>query len=129
VAGSIKWQVYRSDNGNDYAVRLDESNGELLGFDDYDDETPALPTIKEVGIEMRYINVVSPVFGVKRKLYVGKPNNEIYLGGGVLELLLAVSGTSAVLHPFIVISAFPEKRKGSLKPYARDTYLIDGDIT
>jgi len=129
MAGSIKWMIYRSDNGSDYAVRIDESNGELLGFDDYTDDTPNLPTVKQAGIQMRYISVLSPTFGIKRKLYVGKPNNDYYLAGGVLQLLIAVSGVSAALHPFLILSAFPERKASEARPYARDTFLTDGDDT
>lgn len=31
MAGSIKWFVYTTDAGDDFGVRMDESNGELVG--------------------------------------------------------------------------------------------------
>jgi len=129
MAGSIKWMVYRADNGNDYACKIDESNGELADFDDYGDDTPNLPTVKQAGISMRYVACVSQALGIRRKIYVGKPNSSLFIAGGVVQLLVALSGVSAALRPFAIVGAFPEKTAPLAKPFAMDTGLLDGDDT
>jgi len=129
MAGSIKWMIYRSDNGQNYACKIDESNGELADFDDFTDETPNLPTIKQAGISMRYVSCVSQALGIKRKIYVGKPNSAIFLSGGILQLLVALSGSTAALRPFIIVGAFPEKIAPLARPTAIDTGLLDDDDT
>lgn len=35
MAGSIKWFKYTTDSGDDFAIKMDESNGELVGNPDF----------------------------------------------------------------------------------------------
>lgn len=58
MAGSRSWFIYNDDDGEDYAVQLDEDTGSLegLGFTPYTG-TPPLDQIPK-GFKMRYINAV-----------------------------------------------------------------------
>lgn len=58
MAGSRAWFIYNDDDGQDYAVQLDEDTGSLagLGFTPY----TGAPPLDQVprGFKMRYVNAV-----------------------------------------------------------------------
>lgn len=122
MAGSMKWVLYRSDDGTDYAVYMDESNSKAGGFTDAPEITAqrTLPT----GRKMRYVNVQHAKTGTKRKLYLGTPANPLR-NGGVATLPL-YTGLTAKGEPFAVQSYRPER---SRKVFGFDTGLNDGDAT
>lgn len=122
MAGSMKWVLYRSDDGQDYAVWMDESNSIAGGFTD----APAITAQKELprGRKMRYVNVQEPETGVKRKLYLGTPANPLKNGGEAL--LVLYSGVKAEPKKFTVQSYRPE---WSRKVFGVDTGLNDGTAT
>lgn len=119
MAGSIKWVLYRSDDGADYAVLMDESNSQAGGFTD----APDVVAQKELpkGRKMRFVNVQEPVSGVRRKLYLGTPNNPLKNGGKVS--LPLYSGKTMQMKDFVVQSFRPEQ---SRKVFGYDTGLNDG---
>lgn len=119
MAGSIKWVRYVADNGQTYAVRMDESNAIAGGFDDQvsGQTTAELPK----GTTMRYVNVLEPQTGTRRRLYLGKPTNPLKNGG--IVTLVVYSGTSANAVSFQVTSYRGEKKRAV---FAADTALNDG---
>lgn len=119
MAGSIKWVLYRSDDGADYAVSMDESNSIAGGFTD----APAFVAQKELpkGRKMRYVNVQDPETGVRRKLYLGTPNNPLKNGGKVS--LPLYSAKSVAMKDFVVQSYRGEQAR---KVFGNDTGLNDG---
>lgn len=129
MGGSRKWMVYTSDvvlaenTPLKYAVQIDESNGELLGFDDIA-AGDAIPQQLPKGFQMRCINVVEPVTGTRRTLPVGKPGLSIYEDGGSILLRLDLGAVTAGLVSFLVQSATGEILK---KAFGADTGLLDGD--
>jgi hypothetical protein len=154
MAGSKKQMVYESDatklgvDGNGanlatrrkYIVMIDESNGEALGFADYDgqDDGDVEPTPK--GLKMRYVIAKFPGDGTvkacQRKLYVGSPENEKFTDGGTIDLLIATSGTTCVSKTFVITSAHGESRSFITNPQnggtggsGSDTGLEDGDAS
>lgn len=124
MAGSIKAMVYTSDQGDKYIVNIDESNGELTGFDDYINQADAAPIPK--GLKMRYANVVEPITGAKRQIYVGKTSSDIWTGAIVGLLLFLVGIESPGNVAFTLQSLVGEK---FTRYRAADTGLTDGDVT
>ena len=129
MAGSKKSMVYKSDNGNNYAVTVDESNGEVASFDDYsliyEVAGVPLPTMPK-GMVMRYANVSRD--GANRRIWVGKPDSPIMLGS-VVSLLLSFfgAGTFAESVAWIVSSVIGEK--SPTRPKTADTGILDGDAS
>lgn len=134
MAGSRKWVLYEADNGEKYAVNIDESNAEAAEFEDISLLTdlvftggyPRLPQ----GMQMRYANCVADD-GSTRKIYVGKPSSvgQIFLGV-VRSLLLPTfqSGNNiGDAIAYLITSLVGERMRGS--PISRDTGLIDGDAS
>lgn len=124
MAGSIKDVIYTADNGKNYIVRLDESNAEAGGFDDYTGETDisALP----VGFRMRYANVVEPVSGAKRQIPIGKTSADIWTGTAISILLFLVGVATPGNAAFTVSGLVGEAVR---RARAADTGLTDGDAT
>jgi hypothetical protein len=124
MAGSRKWFKYRAGDGNDYAVQLDESNGEVADFADYADadDLPLLPR----GHTMRYVNVERN--GASRKIWVGTPGSGL-VTGSTISLLLSAFGVGDFLAAtaWKVLNFVSEKV--ARKPIATDTGILDGDAT
>lgn len=132
MAGSKKWMKYTADDGIQYGVVIDESNGEAAGFEDYADPAQgqpqtALPVLPK-GAQMRYINVVDPTSGARRQIFVGKPDDDLWTGVAtqILLPLVASNGLIAALTAFLVASSVGEK---FTRPISKDTGLTDGDNT
>lgn len=124
MAGSIKDVIYKSDSGKNYIVRMDESNAETAGFADYTGEEDISPLPR--GFKMRYANVVEPVSGAKRQIYVGDTTSGIWAGTIVSVLLFLVGVQSPGNAAFAISSLVGE----SVRRYkAGDTGLTDGDAT
>lgn len=114
MAGSIKWMVYTSDTGALYAVKHDESNGDLTGFLDFGGATGASNVIPK-GFRMRGVNLISQDGKSRRRLEVGDPTNDLFTGeSGVITL----NGIN-----YQVTSTYGEK---AVRPFALDTGLDDG---
>lgn len=155
MAGSLKQMIYTSDstrfgldaNGvnatsqRKHVVTIDESNGEACGFDDYtgqdDNDIEPLPK----GLEMRYILCEykgANGENVRRKLYVGKPDNALFTDGGSINLFVMTGGTTGGAQAFSITSAHGEKRNFKWNPQdggtggsqgGEDTGLTDGDAS
>lgn len=117
MAGSLKWMLYTDDAGNRHAVKIDESNGEALGFDDYTGGTGEASTPIPRGWQMRGVNCVN-TDGIRRFFPVGKVNNDIYTG--------AQNSFTAAGDTWQVSSPRGEKRPRAV---AFDTGRDDGDAT
>lgn len=129
MSGSQKYQVYRSDNGKDYAVKIDESNGEVANFEDYSllyeiAGVPLAPLPK--GMVMRYANVSRD--GTNRKIHVGKPDSPLMLGA-VISILLSFFGAGAFAESVTWIVSSVVGEKSPPRPKTADTGILDGDPT
>lgn len=82
---SKKWMAYTSDNGTLYAVKIDESIGELLGFIDITSSNDGVPE-KPSSLTMRVINAVAPNGKVKLRYPCGVPTEPIYSEGGTITI-------------------------------------------
>lgn len=125
MAGSIKWFVYTTDTGDDFAIRLDESNTEAINgsTQDYVDGlslTNALPrNIKPR--EIFYTNQART-----RRIRCVALTPTIYnavIGGSVTTIGDPIAGGAATLG---FIAANGERRT---IPVPFDTGLTDGDDT
>ena len=129
MAGSQKYMVYRSDNGKDYAVKIDESNGEVANFDDYsllyEIAGVPLPPLPK-GMTMRYANLSRD--GSTRKVWVGKPDSPIMLGA-VVSLLLSFFGAGAFAESVTWVISSVIGEKSPPRPAIADTGMLDGDAT
>lgn len=123
MAGSRKWFIYTTDNGQDFAIEADESNVEAFagGTQDYPDTgTP-------------------PIYAIPRNL---TPRTATFVGQGVNRQLTvpvitptiynALNGTSTMPDPFdadeTLTLSFKTPEKIRL-PKGPDTGLNDGDAT
>jgi hypothetical protein len=75
MAGSISYQVYQSDNGQNYAIRMDRSNA--LAVNASASATPAaLPAIElPKNIKPRYALYTDATGNIKRKVVLLKPSD------------------------------------------------------
>jgi len=125
VAGSIKWFVYTTDGGTDYAIKLDESNTEAVNGSTQDFVanlaiTDALPR----NIKPRCIYYTNTARTRRIRCVALTPT--IYQGaitGGVNTIPDPIAGGAAVLG---LIQA-----RGEVKtlPVPFDTGLDDGDAS
>lgn len=123
MAGSIKWFVYQDDEDKSWAVKLDKSNALAGGFTEV--QPNMLTTVDELprGRKMRYVNVVHPASGAKRKLYLGQPTNPLTKGGQVTLPLF--SGNQAQGVTFFVSSYRGERKR---VVFGEDTGLTDAPL-
>lgn len=129
MVGSKRWFQYESDTTLNYAVELDEGNGELTGFD----FAPIIagPTgpvangrvLRVTGtrpLQMRYVNAVATDADgrtVRRRFYVGTNASDVWLG---VVVQWTIDGLT-----FTVSSYIGEQR---VVVPAQDTGRIDGDV-
>lgn len=75
MAGSISYQVYTSDNGQDYAIRVDRTNA--LAVNASASATPAaLPNIEiPKNIKPRYALYTDTTGNIKRRVVLLKPSD------------------------------------------------------
>jgi hypothetical protein len=120
MTGSLKWQQYTADNGDEYLGFRDESNGIAAGWVDVTVENQNKPILPS-RFRPRYINVVRAGASgedIRRKIEVGTLAKMLQLlDAGVIVL---ADGT------YNIRSYRGEKRT---TPYAIDTAQNDGTIT
>ena len=124
MAGSNNWMIYTTDDGEQYAVNIAESNGLATDFDDYTG-TPALPPLPQ-GYVMRSVQVVESDTGLTRSLPVGKPDGPVWLdalGALLLGWFSAQAPGFGAAVAFLISSYTGEKRRG--RPNGFDTGLDD----
>lgn len=134
MAGSLKWMKYESDDGGEYRVKVDESNGEAFGFDDIlVTSTDALVELPK-RYEMRYVVWRSNSGDISRKFHCGKPTNaDFVVGGDYTVPILSGNTVQSVAGSFTY--AVGEKRPmylaasgaGLSTNTATDTGLNDSD--
>jgi len=132
MAGSRKWMVYEGDDGNEYAVQIDESNGEAANFADYgilyEVAGVVLPVLPK-GFQMRYANAQTTANeGGTRKIWVGTPNSGIITGAIATLLLPYFSGTTLGAAVAYAISSIVGEKSGA-RPKVGDTGILDGDAS
>jgi hypothetical protein len=115
MAGSIKWMIYTTDQGQRYATKIDESNGNLFGFEDVADIGDAAYTVMPKGFKMRKVNLLSAEGNARRSIPCGNSTNAFYTG----------ADTNVTLNGLVygVTSTTGEK---AVRVYAIDTGLNDG---
>lgn len=121
MAGSLKWFVYTTDAGDDFAIYRDESNLEAVnaGTQDYVAATPvtyALPN----NVKPRTLTYANQAGTVRRNIIALTPTifNGVARGSTITD---AVSGQTL---------SFVRKNGENVRiPFAFDTGLTDGDDT
>lgn len=115
MAGSMKWMVYTTDNGVEYAVHHDESNGETLGFGDY----TALVDLTQLpkGIKMRKVHAIDTANSAHRRSFsIGSVDTVAY---STPNTTFSAAGTNWI--------ATGTTGEAIRRPYHFDTALLDGD--
>lgn len=122
MAGSVKWFVYTTDSGDDFAAKLDESNTEEVngGTQDF----PAVPPTQ---------------YALPRNV---EPRKAIYRSADGTVTRAIVCLTSAIFagvdtgkpsfeDPVSGLTVFLRRKVGEVVslPFGVDTGLIDGDAT
>lgn len=123
MAGSLKWFVYTTDNGTDFAARLDESNTEAVN-----------------GATQDYVPAVAIIFNLPRNVV---PRHAVYANADRTRVIKCVALTPTIYTgiPANVSSITDPISGGTLGlirirpevirnlPFAGDTGLTDGDDT
>lgn len=123
MAGSIKWFVYTTDNGDDFALEADESNVEALaaGTQDYPDTgTPPQYAVPR-NVTPRYAVYQSP--SGLRKIKIPVITQTIYN---------ALNGTATIQDPLdstVTLRLSYKRPEVITLPKGPDTGQIDGDAT
>lgn len=117
---SKKTMIYTSDTGDQYAVKIGENLGEVMGFDDYTTSSIA-PTAPE-GLRMRTVSFCDATGKIKGQYPVGKPTEDVFAEGGVIIVARKGKATGVTCQ---VLGAQGEKRQF---PRANDTGQQSGDI-
>lgn len=126
MAGSVKWFVYTSDDGNNYAFRADESNIESVNGAEGDYTDTSTTTI---GLPRNYTPRTASYTDIRRvvtrKIIVVNPTiyGEIVGGGGSQTIDVNVEGTTYTLG---LIATSGEQFR---RPTPFDTGQTDGDIS
>lgn len=126
MAGSIKWFIYTTDGGKDYAIRLDESNTEVVngGTQDYVaglSVADALPR----NIKPRYVEYSNNER--TRKIRCVCLTQTIYAGlAGDVPAISSIPDPIAGTGSLGLLALVGEKRR---LPVPYDTGLDDGDAT
>lgn len=123
MAGSIKWFVYTTDEGDDFALKADESNTEAVNGGTQDFPAGAPPTIYSLpkNIKPRHFIYRNVDGTVTRKVYALTPT--IFEGGDNA----VASYTDAVTNQ--TVSLYRRIGEEIAYPFGADTGLNDGDAT
>lgn len=122
MAGSIKWFVYTTDNGTDFAIQADESNVEAVAAGTQD-----------------YVAGLNVIFAIPRNL---SPRYAFYRSADGLRTLRVpiltkalfdgiVTGAPTIADPIGAGTLTLARVRGEVVrlPQAADTGIIDGDAT
>lgn len=122
MAGSLKWFVYTTDAGEDFAIKLDESNTEAVN-----------------GGTQDYVTALSIIYAIPRNL---KPRYALYVNADETRQIKCVALTSTIYNGLAAATPTITDPIGggtlTLKrirpeiislPFAADTGLTDGDAT
>lgn len=124
MAGSIKWFVYTDDAGDDWAIKLDESNTEAVnGLTQDLIDGASVPNAVPRNIKPRFVRYTNSARTRTIKVTVLTPS--IYAGiinGGVPTIADPIAGTGNLG----LINTTGERRTF---PIPLDTGLTDGDDT
>lgn len=124
MAGSIKWFRYQTDDNRNFAIKMDESNGENVGNADMvgadDGNLDTLPR----NIKPRMATYRSLDGTVTRRIPV--TNNTANIT--TLPVSFDVSSIDGNPAVAVILTAFDGERQTRI-PNSRDTGLLDGDQT
>lgn len=123
MAGSIKWFEYETDDGGQYAVSMDESNGEAVGNVDYGPASTATMKLPR-NVQPRQARYVSADGLYTRTICIGVAGRSLGTLPATISAEISGSATPVVLS----IASFIGERFTAI-PRAADTGLLDGDAT
>lgn len=121
MAGSLKYFVYTTDLGDNYAIFMDESNGEAIGNPDYLNNA-SLPYTVPRNVEPRYA-VYANSDGTRN---IRIPVSTLTLFNGLQANLPTIDDPLNTAQDLSLVRLRPEVRR---VPQGLDTGLTDGDPT
>lgn len=122
MAGSIKWFVYTTDNGTDFAIEADESNVEAIAAGTQDYPESGSPPVFAVPRNLRPRFAVYSNTAGTRRIKVPVITQTIYN---------ALDGNSTIVDPLGTgnLTLLYKRPELITLPKGNDTGLNDGDAT
>ena len=120
MAGSIKWFEYTDDEGQAWAIQMDESNGEAVGNTDYTAASTATMELPR-NCKSRYARYVDATGRLARNIIVTAAGANATTVPATITVLDAL-GASVTLF----LKTFVGERMTRI-PFEADTGLTDGD--
>lgn len=124
MTGSMKWFIYTTDEGTDFAAFLDESNTEAVNGGTQDYPSGAVEPVFALpkNLKPRYAVYQSNDGAITRKVVCLTPT--IFAGVGS-----AVASITDAAYPTIPLSLRRTVGQKLRRPYGQDTGVNDGDAT
>lgn len=122
MAGSLKWFEYTDDEGDTWAVEMDESNGEAVGNSDYTTSSTATMMLPR-NCKPRYARYVDAAGKIARNIIVTAAGAN---AGSVPATISIVDALGATVE--LILKQFVGEQMTRI-PAAIDTGLTDGDDT
>ncbi len=123
MAGSIKWFEYTTDDGDAFAIKMDESNGEAVGNADYTALSTAVFALPR-NVKARMARYVSADTLYTRLI----PVTDAAASAGTLPATITAEVSGSATPVTLTLATFIGERFTAL-PRAEDTGLLDGDAT
>lgn len=123
MAGSIKWFEYTTDDGDVFAIKMDESNGEAVGNADYTAASTAVFALPR-NVTPRKARYVSADTNYARLIAVTDADASAGTLPATIDAEISGSATPVTLS----LASF-DGEKFTAIPRAEDTGLLDGDTT
>ena len=123
MAGSLKWFEYATNDGQNFAVKMDESNGEAVGNIDYSATSTAIFALPR-NITPRRVRYTSSDGLYARTVIVGVASASATTLPATISAEVSGSATPVTLS----LAGFKGEEFNAI-PRAEDTGILDGDAT
>ena len=123
MAGSIKWFEYTTNDGDTFAIKMDESNGEAVGNADYTASSTAVFALPR-NIKARMARYVSADTLYTRSI----PVTDSAASAGTLPATITAEISGSATPVTLALASFTGEQFTAI-PRAEDTGLTDGDAT
>lgn len=120
MVGSKKDFEYTTDDGQEYVINMDESNGEAVGNTDYSAASTATMRLPS-NCKPRYALYTSPDGNTRRKVVIGSNTATTATLAATIDVANGLGGTVTLGLSFF------KGEEMRLIPRADDTGLTDGD--
>jgi hypothetical protein len=123
MAGSLKWFEYETNDGDVFAVKMDESNGEAVSNVDYTTTSVAVFALPR-NITPRKARYTSADGLYTRGIIVSAPG----ISASTLPATISAEVSGSATPVTLSLAGFDGEKFNAI-PRAEDTGLLDGDAT